>query len=298
MWLIFSLLAPLFFAIVHVLDAYCVEDVFEEPWMGVVIGAISSVVIIFGTMPYIVPFISLPKPSLDVVVLAVLAGVLIQGSQALYFQSLAYSEAGIVGAYWNLIPLFIPIISFALLGELLAFREYLGIAILTFASTFILLLDSNKEFRTRSLILMIMASLLQAIAYIMLDQIYELTSFILTFYLMTLGLVLSGLTPICFRVVRKKMARNLNTLLKAAKFFILIEVANILALFFAQRAVDLGNPALVAAIETTIPAFTIMLSIFLLGLTQDKYGDVRARINFQWKIYAVSVMCIGVLCLS
>jgi drug/metabolite transporter (DMT)-like permease len=298
MWLVFALLAPLFFAIVHILDAYCVEDVFEKPWMGVVTGALSSAVIILGPLPFIIPFTSWVWPPLNIILIALIAGVLIQISQALYFQSLSYSEAGIIGAYWNMIPAMVPILSFIFLREVLTPSAYIGISILIFASTYILLLDSNREFRTKSLVLMIFACLMQAISYLLLDHSYSEASYAIIFYLMTIGLISAGILPLILKSVRTTFQKNLPQLLPAAKFFIAVELANIIALACAQKAVDLGNPSLVAAIETTIPAFIIIISIFLLGLTAEKFGDTRTRFKIQYKLAAVTVMVVGVFLIS
>jgi len=35
-WLAFALVSPAFWAIVHVLDSYCVDKVFDRPWIGVI----------------------------------------------------------------------------------------------------------------------------------------------------------------------------------------------------------------------------------------------------------------------
>jgi hypothetical protein len=39
----YALLSPLLWAIVHLLDWYCVEQIFEKPWMG---GIFSSLALI------------------------------------------------------------------------------------------------------------------------------------------------------------------------------------------------------------------------------------------------------------
>ena len=104
MWLVFALMAPFFFAVVHVLDSYCVSDIFEKPWVGGLTSSLATVVVILMAMPFVLPFIEWSLPPSKIILLALLAGGLIQASQFLYFQALSYSEAGIVAAYWNMIP--------------------------------------------------------------------------------------------------------------------------------------------------------------------------------------------------
>lgn len=297
MWLIFALLAPVFFAIVHILDSYCVEDIFDRPWFGMITSSLASI-IVFAPLPYILPFISWQWPTLNIILLALLAGALIQFSQGLYFQALSYCEAGIIGAYWNMIPAFIPIISFIFLKEKLPFSTYIGISILIFASSYILILDSNRQFRLKAFVLMLIACSVQAISYLILDHAYTKSTFVIIFYLMTIGLILLGIAPLALKSIRSSFYKNRMKLIPASKFFLVIEIANLIALAFAEKAIDLGNPALVAAIETTIPAFIIIISIFILGLSAEKYGDIRTRSNIQYKFFAFFIMSIGVILIS
>src|SRR5687768_7864430 len=113
MWLFFALLTPLFWSVVHVMDSHCVDEVFEKPWMGMITSALTSTVIILF-VPFIFPYFSdsALSPPIYYILLAILAGMFIQISQFFYFQSLAFSEAGIVAAYWNLTPALLPVISF------------------------------------------------------------------------------------------------------------------------------------------------------------------------------------------
>jgi hypothetical protein len=62
MWLTFALLSPFFWALVHVLDAHCVERVFARPWMGMITSGAASAVT-FVTIPFAVAFVEWSAPS-------------------------------------------------------------------------------------------------------------------------------------------------------------------------------------------------------------------------------------------
>lgn len=199
MWLVFSLFAPFFFAVVHVMDSYCVEDVFEKPWMGMITSAIASV-IVFLPLPYILPFLNWSFPGWHIVIAAFASGALIQLSQGLYFQSMSYSEAGIIAAYWNMIPALIVILSLVFFGNTLSIYEYIGIAILVIASTYILLADENFEFRIKAFLMMLCASLMQSMTYLVLDAVYKTISFGHAFIYVTAGIVCAGLSPLLAKI--------------------------------------------------------------------------------------------------
>jgi len=293
MWLFFALLAPFFFAIVHVMDSYCVEELFRKPWIGMITSAIASLVV-FVPLPYLVPFLSWSWPALHICAFALLAGVLIQMSQVLYFQSLSNSEAGIVAAYWNMIPAIILILSFIFLREILSISEYIGISVLIFAAVYFIRLDCDLHHRLKTFVFMFIACCLQACAYLLLDHVYIFIPYYQAFLFMVTGIIIAGLTPLLLPSIWREVRVNLPTLLPATKFIVGVEIVNILALATAQKAVALGNPALVAAAETTIPAFVFIISISLL-MTLSKFGDAQSKTKLPQKLITVGFMCVGVL---
>lgn len=297
MWLVFALLAPLFFAIVHVLDSYCIDELFDKAWIGVITSAAATVVVLIIAIPYTLPLIPLAIPSWHIIILSIIAGGLIQISQALYFESLSYSEAGVVSAYWNMIPMHIVLISYLLLDTHFLAVHILGILILISSSTFMLLLDANLKTRNRTILLMFFASLMQAIAYLINDWVFNYTNFILAFSFTCIGIILVGLTPLFIKKIRNQIKTNTKNIFSYAKVFVLIEFVNVIALLFAQLAISKGSPALVAAAETTIPAFTFSISILLIVL-YGRFGDRRAMQKFPLKLTTVGIMTVGVYFIS
>lgn len=296
MWLVFSLLAPLFFGIVHVLDSYCVEDIFKKAWFGMITSALASL-IVFAPLPYILPFFEWIWPSTNIIVISLIAGALIQYSQGLYFQALAYSEAGIVAAYWNMVPALVPVFSFVILRERLSFIEYLGILILIVCSTLFCIIDSNLESRFKSFILMLIAAVLQAIMFLLQDIIYSNAGYLEAFFLITTGLIVAGCSPLLFKSIRFSFYENRKSLVPATKFFILIEIANLIALALSQKAVDLGIPSFVAAVESTIPAYTFIIVIILTNI-YPKFGDIKAKKKITLKFTLIFIMIIGITLLT
>lgn len=296
MWLFYSLLAPLFFAIVHVMDAHCVDHIFEKPWMGVVTSALASL-LIFILLPFIAPFVTWEQPEITYVVLAFLSGVLIQASQGFYFKALSYSEAGIIAAYWNFIPAFLPIFSFIIFRDVLQVPQYVGIIILILSSVSLCLIDSNFHTRWNSFFLMLGASLLQVAAYLIEDRVFEKVPFFMGFLFITAGLVFTGTLPLLLKKVRNSLKRNFHKLHPAVSIFIAIEIANLCALAAAQKGIDLGIPSLVAAVETTIPSYTFLLSLVFLYV-YPKFGDRDTFHRLPVKLSLVGIMVIGVWMVS
>jgi drug/metabolite transporter (DMT)-like permease len=296
MWLYFALLTPLLFAIVHVLDMYCVDDIFVKPWIGVVTSAVASLVI-FIPLPYLAPVLHWTMPSISIFLMALAAGALIQFSQFFYFQALSYSEAGIVAAYWNMVPALVPIASFLVFSEVLSSTQYIGICLLVVASVLFCLLDSNLNTRWMSLALMLCAALMQVAMFLLQDIVFDAISYSEGFYLITTGLIIAGFSPLLFSKCRNTLKKEGKVLTAGVKIFLLIEVVNLAALACSQRAVSLGIPSLVAAVESIIPAYTFALSIAILVLV-PKYGDEDSKKYIMKKLSLVGIMFYGVLLVS
>lgn len=292
MWIFFALLTPIFWSFVHVLDSHCVDRVFEKPWMGMITSALASTVIVF-LIPFILPAAIDNPPANIFIISALLAGVLIQISQLLYFNALERSEAGIVAAYWNFTPALLPFAGYFLAHDYLPINNYVGIGILVMSSVFMCTLDTNFDKRWQTFFLMFTASVCQVFALLLEDVVYTNMNYLLGFFFTTSGIIITGIIPFISKHVRKVFSRNMHRLRPAMHIFFGIEVINLFALASSQKAISLGNPSLVAAVETTVPAYTFLLSILLLKIWPP-LGDPDALHKVFRKILLVALMAIGV----
>jgi hypothetical protein len=145
-------------------------------------------------------------------------------------------------------------------------------------------------------VLMLVASMIQVAALMIMKAGYTDAPFFVGFLYVTLGIVLTGAAPLTHRGVRNAFRLNMAALRPAFGLIVGIEMLNLIALFMSQRAIDLGVPSLVAAVEATIPAYTFALSILLTLAT--RFGDRRAAERMPWKLVLVGAMAIGVFLVS
>jgi hypothetical protein len=136
------------------------------------------------------------------------------------------------------------------------------------------------------------------VGVLLLEQyIFEHVSFFIAFFLITAGIVISGFCPLLLSSVRKTFTDNISSLKTAGMIIIGIEIINLSAIFCNQQAIYRGIPSLVAAVETTVPVYTFLLSV-LLFLLMPQYADPRVRHRLHHKLLLVSLMTIGVGILS
>jgi drug/metabolite transporter (DMT)-like permease len=289
MWLFYALIGPPFWALVNILDSHCVGNVFDRPWIGVITGSLATSVILLA-FPFIMPFVEWHLPEWHIIAISLLTGSLIQLAQAFYFQALEETEAGIVAAYENFTPTLLPLASYFLLGDTLEVWQYFAIGVLVMASLCFCILDISRTGKMNSIFLMLLASSIQVAVILLEKYVFEQADFIVCFLFIIIGVVLSGFLPlILISNVRKVFSANVPKLKPFALLFVGLEMANVVALYLSQKAVDLGSPALSAAMETTVPGYTFLITVLLLYF-KNQYGDEDARHRIGTKLLLVGIM--------
>jgi drug/metabolite transporter (DMT)-like permease len=292
MWLGFALASCVCWAVVFVLDSHLVGQVFDRPWVGVVVSAAFVAAILpFLTAGLLVTGVA--PVGAGTILLALLTGALFAATQAAHFQALRYGESGIVAAYWGMVPVFVAAGGYAWLGERLPGRAYAGTAVLVVASVVFCLLDSNLKARWISFWTALAGCLFQAGYYLAVKVVFKGCPVYQGVLLILAGMAAAGLAPLVFRSARRVVGGNWPRLRPALRLIVVIELFHLLAVLAGQLAVNAGSPSLVAAAEATIPAFTFLLSLVLFART-GRYGEAEAGRRMPAKLTLVAVMTLGV----
>jgi drug/metabolite transporter (DMT)-like permease len=296
MWLVFALLSPFFWAVVHVLDSYCMDEVFDLP----VLATVGSGFTMLAALPLLAVgllFTGWQEVGADVLLLCLLTGGLYMASQWLYFRALAISESGIVASYWNLTPVLVMAAGYLFLGEVLAPVQYLGAGVLIAAAVLFCLLDGTETGRWRTFLLMAGGCMLQAGYFLMQKVLFDRCAVYQVFVLTTAGMAACALLPLALGRYRRGWVANWPKVRKAVPFLLVIEVCNLMAVGLSQVAVSLGPVSLVASVEASMPAYTFGVSVALWAIFR-KYGEEEAKQRLVLKLLLVAAMVFGVWLVS
>ncbi len=288
MWIQYTLVSSFLWAIVHILDEHCVDKIFSKPWLGVVTSSAISTGI-FLIVPIVNKTIVIPE--LNILFICLITGAIIQLSQLFYFRALDSSDSGTVAAYWNLTPIFLPVISYWLFGYLITTNGYIGIFLLVIASVGLCSIDRFTS-RWDTLYLMSIAAGLQTIIVLLEKHIFEQTDFFGAFLTINVGIIVSGLASLGLGKVRLTLIKDLPKIQKALPIFILIELFNLAALYTGQIAVKLGDPVLVSAIQASTPAFAFGISLLMVILQRQLDLETSRKLPVKWGF--VGLMIAGV----
>jgi uncharacterized membrane protein len=288
MWIQYALFSSFLWAIVHVLDEHCVDNIFSKPWLGVITSSGISAGIFL-----LVPFVNMPIviPQWDVLIVCMFTGMVIQLSQVYYFRALDSSDSGTVAAYWNLTPTFLPVISYWLFGYIITGNNYIGIGLLLVASIGLCVID-KFESKWDTLYLMSIAASLQTGVVLLEKYIFDRSQFFGAFLAISMSICLTGLFSLGMREVRVSLVKDLPKIKKALPIFVIIELVNWLALYTGQSAVKMGVPSLVSAIEASIPAFAFAISLTVMGLSHKIDAEIKRKLPIKWAM--VGLMMTGV----
>jgi uncharacterized membrane protein len=295
-WLAFALVSPAFWGIVHVLDSYCVDEVFDRPWVGTITSGIAMLI----ALPFLsvgLVFSETSPMSAGSVWLCVLSGFVFMASQITYFRALSFSESGIVAAYWNMLPLFLLIVSYVVWGERLTAAKYVGSGLLILSSISFGLLDGNIEYRWQPFWLMFTGAWLQVAYFLILKHVFAISPVYQAFLIITVSMIVAGLSPLLLTHFRSVFHANWPRIRPAISFLVAIEIANLIAVGTSQYAVNYGQPSLVSSVEAAIPAYTFVISLILYAVFR-KYGEEEARHHLPLKLLLVAAMVFGVWLVS
>ena len=153
-WLVLAFLAPMFWAIVNVVDVYFVKGIYKDELDGSIITAL------FQIIPVLVILILLKISANQVggltsgingkeslLLLALVGGFLFNLAIYFYYKALFnHDDVALLQIIWSLTIVVVPILSFLLLGEELPFYKYLGMGIVLLG---VVLLSLNKKLEAK-----------------------------------------------------------------------------------------------------------------------------------------------------
>jgi len=317
-WLAIAFLAPMFWALVNIIDVYFVGGIYKDELDGTIISGLFQIVpwsILFFIADFNLAgaFNSNNTLWLDgTLILSFIGGLLYTSSFYFYFKALfSKNDVSMLQVFWSLTIIAVPVLSFFIFGEVLPAFKYAGMAVVLLGATVLSLNAKLREsFSGRYLKIMLGAVLFLSLSMILEERAYNLLGvsygsqgFWLGFFFFSLGAFTAGLL---FALFFKRSPWVL--IRKYYKIFLLGEGIYFLGNLFSQRALDIAPSAsYVAAVETFIPVFVLaysLLILFFFSYILKKKNEAVERIYSEqiggiWiKVLATIIMAIGVYIIS
>lgn len=292
-WIVYALISPALWAIVHIADAYCVRSLFTKPWICIVTSSLATLVTlpIFFLATTSIDFKFMPA---NIIILSAVGSLCYVVSQYFCFTALKLCESGIVAAYWNILPVILLIPKYFFDRSLINLEQILGAAIIIISSFGFFHFDKKGEARWVALWRMILGVIFQACFILIAKHLFgvmpQFQFFLVTSFL--IGII--GLLPLALKGNRSDWRNNRDAIHSSALLLITLEFVNLLAVSISEAAFDKGIPTLVASVESTLPAYVFLMSS-LLYLTTGLIGEKDALVRWKEKMSLIVIMMSGVI---
>lgn len=142
MWLFFAFLSPALYGVSQILDNFLTNRLFKNPWSLVLCASLLNIffvpIIFFIETPVISSLKSLP--------IFIALGFIQFAYLYPYYRGLQSDDTSVNAALFGLGRIFVPILAFLIVGEVLTLNQYFGVFLIIFSSVFLSLQKNKTKF--------------------------------------------------------------------------------------------------------------------------------------------------------
>lgn len=168
-WILVAFLEPILFALTNVLDSNLTNRLFKNAWILTVLVAVSNLLFI--------PIIWLLDPpqliNLNLVPYVVLVSFIELYYAYPYYKALQNDDTSVIISLFSLGKVFVPVLAFFLIGEILKPIQYFGFAIVVLSSVAITFNRKEKFKLNKSFFYMFLSSSLLAVEVVVYKYVFE-----------------------------------------------------------------------------------------------------------------------------
>ncbi len=266
LWFPLAILSAILFSGADIVDKFVIDHELRDPVLATIFNGISTF-LLFSVVSFIFGFVVLP---VQIIVLAVIAGVLYSGALLLYFEAMYKEDVSFAAPLLSTAPLFVLFLGYIFLSEQFTTGAYVGIGLII-SGAFLISLKSFKHKLKFSKILLfvLLAAVLLALRTIIIKYTTLSASiWSVLFWVGIGGLLITGLLyGLHHPHIKKRWKRGVEHIL-------FVGVVSAVGFFFLVVAISIGPASLVSATVATKPLFVFLaatvLSIFYPKFIKEK----------------------------
>ena len=292
-WIYFVLIAQGIWSITALIDKIVISKGYiKNPLVYIVLNGLMNIFLIF-----LLPFAGFEVLRFTDLLILLLSGITFSAAITIYYKAVQYDEISRIAVLYQLGPVFVFILSFLFLGDVLTKNHLIGFLFLLGAGIIVSYKKSGKKFRIgKTFFLMLVSVIFSSISFVSAKHIFNVTSFWSAF----LWLRLSGFTALFVLLlpsIRNQFVETFNVMdakiKKLLGFKILIDFS---AFIFAGYALQNGQAPLVSALASS----ALPLCVFILTLITTIYFPriVKEEIDKKaivTKLLAIVLIAVGII---
>lgn len=295
-WIAFALLSPVIYALVNFLDKYILQKEITDytilPFYASMVSFIAGMIFFVATGFPLLPF----KDGL----LVIITGILTIWSLVLYFKVLSREATSIIIFLFQLIPVFVLILSIILLKETIQVKQYFGFALIFIATLIVTLKRHSGKSSLSTFAFMCVFNLISATTVILIKFAINVTSFSSILSYESWGIGVGGIILyLTFSPYRKRFHESLCIVRKKTLGVLLInETMYVVAKSFGFLAYSLGPVALVSVIGTSQVFFGFLYGALLTMFFPTIFKEDVSRKGLMKKVAAAILLFVGIWIIS
>lgn len=256
-WLLFAFLGTFLIAIAQVVDKYVITNWADPKVPMMIFGPLS--LIASSIIYFSIGFSSL----MPLYILFAISGGIIKFSGIMvYFKALQYEEISRIVPFQRITPIYVVILAFFFLNEVLSLMSYLGIVLVIIGAFLISIKDKIELKLSKGFRLILLSSFLLAVGAVMLKFILGFTDYWTAFAYFRMGSFFASLPLIYFN-----SDLIVNTFKQHGQKSIFVITGNeamaAVAHLFIAVATSLGAVSLVNSINAIRPFLVLSFSLIL-----------------------------------
>jgi len=290
-WLIVAFISPILHGFANIEDNYLSNKLFKSVWTltfySVLFGALFLPLVFIFSIPALPPLHLLPY---FIIIAAIEVLYLFP-----YYKSLQADDTSIVTSLFSLGRIFVPILAFIFVGEVLRVSQYVGFTVIVVGSAALTLDHPRGTLRfNKAFLYMLVCSTLLAIEAVIYKYLFETVSWSTGFVWTTL---ISFLFALCFLLIpklRRDIVRQAGNFGRHIKVFAFEELLTFGGSAAAVYAISLVPVTLVEAVEAFQPLFVLFYAVLFERYAPRIFHEHIDRKSVMKKSLLFIIMVLGI----
>lgn len=292
-WIYFVLIAQLIWAFTTLIDKIVISKGYiKNPLVYIVLNGLMNVFLIF-----LLPFVGFePLKSADLLI-ALFSGITWAAAVTVYYKAVQYDEISKISMLNQLAPIFVLLLAFLFLGEVLAKNHFIGFLLLIGAGVIVSYKKVENSFKlSKAFWYMLLSALIGAVSLVAAKHIFTVTSFWNAFLWLRLS-SFTALLVLLIPQVRNEFAETFMKMKNKVKWLLGFKmVVDFTAFTFAGYALMNGPASLVSALSSSIqPIFVFAIASFTSIYLPNIVKEEISKKTIFTKLAAIIFMITGIL---
>lgn len=295
-WIYFVLVSSFIWSLTSLIDKIIISKGYiKNPLVYLLSNGLMNVLIVF-----FLPFVGFESLKLGDFLIVLFSGAAFSAAVAIYYKSVQFDEISKIVILFQIGPVFVLMLSWLFLGEVLTKNHFIGFLFLLGAGLIVSYKKTNGSFRlSKAFYYMLASMLLSSIAIVTSKYIFSVTGFWSAFLWLRIA-EFTALGVLLAPSVRKDTVHTLNTMKPKIKGLIAFKmIIDFSAFIFFSYAILKGPLSIVAALGNSILPllvffFTLAATILVPSVLKEGI-DKKTVIT---KAFAILLMIIGVVLVS